>query len=240
MSASVPCPSTGGAAPRAGASGSAAYPVPVLHVISSEEIAAAPGFLKHVDRMLECAGPDVAVHLRLPSLPAERLFELGRRVARMAEAGGGWCVVNGRVDVALACGAQAAQIGASTLPLGEAIALAAGRVSIGASVHGVREAARAARAGANYVLLGTIYASSTHPGRRGRGPALVEACREALGRLEGCRPSVIAIGGIDRVRAARLRKAGADGIAVRGAVWRAPDPAEAAGALLAGFRGDIS
>ena len=49
---------------------------------------------------------------------------------------------------------------------------------------------------------------------------------------------MIAIGGIDATRAHEVRAAGAYGVAAIGALWRAPDPAAAALALLAPWGGD--
>jgi thiamine-phosphate pyrophosphorylase len=71
-----------------------------------------------------------------------------------------------------------------------------------------------------------VYESASHPGQPAAGVDLVRAAA-ALGR------PVIAIGGIDASRAAEVRAAGAYGVAALGALWRAPDPAAAALALLA-------
>jgi thiamine monophosphate synthase len=93
-------------------------------------------------------------------------------------------------------------------------------------VHSAQEAERAVAEGANFLVVGNVYATASHPDRPPRGPALVRESAE-LGL------PVIAIGGIDAARAVEMRDAGAYGVAAITAVWRASDPAAAALALLA-------
>lgn len=112
----------------------------------------------------------------------------------------------------------------------------AGRLSIGASVHDAEGALQAARAGADYLVLGTIYATPSHPGLEGSGPAAVSAVRRRLTarRLVAHRPPtrrpppILAIGGLRADRIEEVTEAGAYGIVVGRAVWTAPDPAQAA------------
>lgn len=183
--------------------------------------------------MLEECGPDLAVHLRLRQATGSRLFELASELAVTATATDGWCVVNDRLDVGLAAGAQAVQLGWTALPVDVARRVvaetSAPAPALGCSVHGRREARRAVRGGANYLLLGSIFASRTHPGARPRGAAILRACRD-LG------PPVVAIGGIDVGRVPVLLRAGASGCAVIRAVWEAEDPVWAAGELIRAWR----
>jgi len=88
------------------------------------------------------------------------------------------------------------------------------------------QAAAAVHGGADYLVVGTIYDSASHPGHTGAGAGLVREAAK-LGR------PVIAIGGVTTERAAELRDAGAYGIATISAAWRARDPAAATLALLA-------
>jgi thiamine-phosphate diphosphorylase len=97
---------------------------------------------------------------------------------------------------------------------------------IGRSVHSAQEAAAAAAAGADYLLVGSVFPSRSHPGRPAAGTGLI---RETV----GFGLPVIAIGGIDAAGAAAAREAGAYGVAAIGALWHAGDPAAAALALLA-------
>ena len=216
--------------------------IPLLHVVAGDAQANRPDFLEVGRKMLEAWGADLALHLRLRDAPASRFLDLASELSGSAAATGGWCVVSERLDVALAAGAQAVQLGRTALPVEiarEVIARARdverahGAVqreagdgpALGASVHAEAEAREAVADGASYIVLGTVFASRTHPGVRPHGTAIVERCR-TIG------VPVIGIGGIDAVGASALRRAGASGVAVVRAVWEAKDPVGASGRLI--------
>ncbi|MXW65420.1 MAG: thiamine phosphate synthase [Gemmatimonadales bacterium] len=214
--------------------------LPRLHVLVSERELGGPhgpAELTAVERLLERAAP-VAVHLRA-RIGTRRLFEIADRLAPIASRAGSWLVVNGRPDVALAAGARAVQLGRTALGVEETrrvIRACAGSLAIGASVHDAEGALRAAREGADYLVLGTIYATPSHPGVEGSGPAAVSAVRRRLAahRLAVHRPSarrpppILAIGGVNADRVEEVTEAGAHGIVVGRAVWSAADPERAA------------
>lgn len=207
--------------------------VPPLHVIVPDRVARGEGFLEPAARMRRACGPGLALHLRLREATGHRLYELARTLREGAEREGGWCAVNERLDVALAAGADAVQLGHRALPVERAVAVAGSRLAVGASVHSPEEARKAADDGANHLLLGTIYPTESHPGREAAGPGLITRTLAALGDDP---PPVVAIGGIDADRVAEVRAAGAAGIAVIRAVWEAERPAEAARTLLEELR----
>src|SRR5262245_59476688 len=107
------------------------------------------------------------VHLRDHAARAGDLLERGRliqaRLGRRVR-----LVVNDRLDVGLALGADGVQLGRRSLPVAEARRLAPA-LALGASVHSLDEARAAA--GADWLLLGTIFPSATHPGGETIGPA---------------------------------------------------------------------
>lgn len=198
----------------------------MLHAVIPDRVAGRPDFLEVARTLRGTFRELLALHLRLRELPARRQHLLARRLRREAEHFGGWCVVNGRVDVALTAGAQAVQLGAGAVGLAAARRILGQGVPLGRSVHGVEEARAAEEGGANYLLLGTIYATPSHPDRPGAGPGLVARCVRRVGL------PVVAIGGIDAGRAGQVRRVGAAGAAVVRAIWDAPDPVAAAGTLL--------
>lgn len=198
---------------------------PRLHVLVPDAAADAPGFRQTAASLRRLGGGRLALHLRLREGTDRRLHELAAALSREAREHGGWCVVNGRSDVARTAGAQAVQLGAGALPPADARAVVGESVALGVSVHGPREAARAARDGANYLLVGTIFPSASHPGRPGAGPARVAACRDAGA-------PVVAVGGVTPKRVPAVLGAGAHGVAVLGGVWSAGDPLQAAARYL--------
>lgn len=205
--------------------------IPPLHVIVPGSILRREDFPEAAARLFEAGGEALALHLRAPELPGRPLFRRARMVARLAAERGGWCVVNGRVDVARAAGAQGVQLGRSAPPL-SALRPWLGTLRVGVSVHGVRAARRAAEDGANHLVVGTVYATPSHPGRPGAGPERIERVRRGLAAAGSPLP-LVAIGGIDPARVAEARAAGAHGVAVQRAVWEAAEPGAAVERLLA-------
>lgn len=184
------------------------YPTILLPVLVSDVVA---------------AGVD-AVQLREKDLPAAELLELAHRL-REVTTGRALLFVNSAVDVALAAGADAVQLGEDAESVSAVRARTGDRLLIGRSVHSVGGAMAAERAGADLLVLGTIYPSRSHPGGAASGPALVEA---VTGSALGGRLPVIGIGGIDEANAADVVRAGASGVAVISAILAAPNPVQAA------------
>lgn len=177
------------------------------------------GFLPLVERLWARGGERLALHLRGPGLPGRVLWEAARSAAPLAAAHGSLLVVNDRADVARAAGAGAVQLGARSLAPADARRVAPGLL-LGASVHDAGEARAAVRAGADYLVAGTLYPTPSHPGRTGSGPGWMRELRP-LG------VPVVGIGGVTPDRVAAVREAGGAGVAVMRGVWDAPDPAAA-------------
>lgn len=165
-----------------------------------------------------------AVHLREPDLPAGELYELAAAL-RAVTRGRAMLIVHDRVDVALAVEADGVQLPERGLPVEAARRVAGTRLLLGRSVHSAEGAAQAAQDGADFVLLGTIFASASHPGHPPGGLDLVRAARAV------CPLPLIGIGGIDATNAMHVLAAGADGVAVIRAILGADDIAAAARAL---------
>jgi thiamine-phosphate diphosphorylase len=192
--------------------------VPPLHVIATDEVAADPAFLAAARELIAAGQDRMAIHLRLRHASGRFFHDLARQLGEAAGQVGAWCVINGRLDVALTSGARAVQLGSGSLPVASARQISGG-LAIGASVHSAAEARARAREGADYLIAGSVFATPTHADRLPAGLALVESCA-----VTGV--PVVGIGGIDSGNADRVIAAGASGIAVIRAVWQAPRPAE--------------
>jgi thiazole tautomerase (transcriptional regulator TenI) len=125
------------------------------------------------------------------------------------------------------------QLGRRSIAIEHARRLLRPGTRIGASVHSVGEAFRAADDGADFVLLGTIYASASHPEQAGAEQGGVSRVTEVTSRI---RLPVIAIGGITPSRVGEVMAAGAWGAAVLGGVWRAANPVAAVDAYIDAVR----
>ena len=158
---------------------------------------------------------------RLPRLTST---ELTRRA-------GALLIINDRVDVALAVGADGVHLGQTDLPLADARALLGPRVLIGVSTHDVDQVRAAVAAGADYVGFGPVAATRTklNPDKVVGIQGLAAACAVA-GRVP-----VVAIGGITLADGPALVAAGASAACAISAVNAAPDVAAAGRALGAAW-----
>lgn len=199
-------------------------PVPRLHLISDRRLCP-------LDRFAEIAGLAVsagfdAVHLREKNLGAGALVEAGQQL-RQAVGNRASIIVNERLDVALVLAASGVQLGEESFSPRDVRAVAGRSLLIGRSIHDPASAERAALEGADFLIAGHIYATSSKPEQEPRGPELIRAV------VRACRLPVIAIGGITPERVPEVVEAGARGVAVISGVLRADDPAEAARAYRA-------
>ena len=199
-------------------------PLPRLHAVTDAAVIAAPDFPARA-AAIAAAGSAVALQARDRSSGGAALARVALRLAALARPAEASVFVNARPDVAQAAGAQGVQLGGADLRPAEARA-SFPRGWIGRSVHSAREAELAAGEGADYLVVGNVYQTTSHPGWPACGLALVrDSARLGL--------PVIAIGGIDAGRAAEVRDEGAYGVAAIAALWWVADPAAAALALLA-------
>jgi thiamine-phosphate pyrophosphorylase len=173
------------------------------------------------------AGADT-VQVRVSDAASDReAYELTVRVLAMCRATGVTCLVNDRLHVALAAGADGGHVGADDLPVAAARRILGPRAVLGATARDAETAQRAVRDGATYLGVGPAYRTSTKDGLPDPiGPAGIAAVARAVA------VPVIAIGGVTAARTNELTEAGAHGIAVVGAVSWADDPGKATAVLL--------
>lgn len=191
-----------------------------LHLIT--DAGTAPDLDRAVAEAL--AGGVDFVQVREKSLPAQSLYDLALRLGRLCRQAGAGLLVNDRIDVALAAGAQGAHLGGRSLPVSAARPLLAGKL-LGLSVHSLAEAQAAQQAGADYVTFGSVFPTRSHPGQ---APAGLEELRRTV---EGVNIPVLAIGGITPANAGEVLATGCAGVALISAILTAPSPRQAAAAL---------
>jgi thiamine-phosphate diphosphorylase len=204
--------------------------LPRLHLVTDDDVLRAPGFAAAAAAVFDRCTADVALHLRGHATAGRVLYDLGETLAAAALRAGGWLFVNDRIDVAMAVRANGVQLGRRSLPIADARLLLGRGAHIGWSAHDDGDVARAAADGADFVVLGTIYASASHAGAAPAGVASV-AQAASIATVP-----IVAIGGITPARAAEVMAAGAYGAAVLGGVWHESDPAAAAAAYVAAMK----
>ncbi len=148
-------------------------------------------------------------------------MELARTV-KEAIADRALLVVNERVDVALAAGASGVQLGEEALPAAIARDILVPDSLIGRSVHSVAGADEAVAKWADFLVVGTMYSTRSHPGAAPAGPELIRQ----VSRL--CDIPLIGIGGITEENLGEVLAAGAAGVAVITRILDAADPEAAA------------
>lgn len=197
--------------------------VPRLHAVTDATILARAEFLEQV-ASLRPLGSALAIHVRDRAATGKVLSAEAHAVAEQLRGSDVRLIVNARADIAAGVRGHGVQLGQGDLGSSD-VRQHFPELAIGRSVHSLEEA-RAERQ-ADWLFLGAIYPTASHPGLRGAGIELVQQVAAA-----SIAP-VIAIGGISADRAALVREAGAWGVAAIRAIWNAPDSLTAARALLA-------
>lgn len=195
------------------------------------------GFYAILDRDDEALAAALAavapvVQLRLKHASSRELAAAAAMVRRVTRAAGALFVVNDRLDVALAAGADGVHLGQDDLPLAaahRALAAAGAALLVGISTHDLAQVAAAVAGGADYLGFGPVFPTGTkaNPDPVVGLDGLAAACARA-------HPvPVVAIGGIGLGHAAAVHAAGAAAACAIGAVNAAADPVAAARALHA-------
>lgn len=144
------------------------------------------------------------------------------RLVEMCAAHDALLIVNDHADLAVASGAHGLHVGQHDLPLAHARSLLAPSQLAGRSNATVEEAQESESGGADYVAVGRMFPTSSKSNTRPAGLETLRLVREAA------QAPLVAIGGITEENVESVVEAGADAIAVIGAVAGAADPREAA------------
>ena len=168
-----------------------------------------------------------AIQLREKDLDTIDVYRLGERLLSLTRQAGAALIVNDRVDVAMALGADGVHLTRKSLPPMEARALVGSRMLLGISCHGLADVREAVEGGVDFVVLGPIYET---PSKAPYGAPLTPVILKQARGI--CPLPILAIGGINTTRVPEVVHAGADGVAVISAVLAAPDPGAATRELL--------
>ena len=163
------------------------------------------------------------IQLRHKNASGHDLFTWALSIGKMCRRYGALFIVNDRLDIALAAGADGVHLGQNDLPIDVARKLFPSPAIIGCSVSSVHEALDAQKKGADYIGLGHIF----HTGSKQKenaplGPEYIRTVKQSVDI------PLIAIGGIGLDNAREVMSNGADGLAVISAISSAVNPGEAA------------
>ena len=195
-----------------------------VYLVTDTRLCGKRGVLATVAAAL--AGGVTAVQVRDPQASGRQLYELAMSVRNRLAGTGVPLIVDDRLDVALAVGANGVHLGQGDLPPPAARAVAGPDLVIGWSVTDLAQVADAHRFPAgtvDYLGVGPVYGTATKPDA---GPAI-----GLIGLQSICAVAAmpcVAIGGIDDTNAAAVTTYGAAGLAVVSAICTAADPGAAA------------
>jgi thiamine-phosphate pyrophosphorylase len=181
--------------------------------------------LSHAEqvRLLTLGGASL-IQLREKGMPALEFYEQARTAKRSAVQ----LIINDRVDIALAAGADGVHLGQDDLPPEAARKLLGPRAIIGYSTHNVDQAISATKLPIDYLAIGPIFSTTT---KSDTAPVLglegLRAVRRAIGEFP-----LVAIGGITVGNARAVIAAGADSVAVISALLSGADIVSATKTLL--------
>lgn len=164
------------------------------------------------------------IQLRHKGADTATLVDEGRLIASMRAATPFTFIIDDRADLVDAIGADGVHLGKNDMPVAEARQMLGPGKIIGATANTAADIVAAARAGADYIGLGPFRFTTT---KERLSPVLgTEGYRDIIGRVraQGITLPIVAIGGITPSDVAPLMGAGADGVAVSGAIAGAPDP----------------
>ncbi|MFA5251751.1 MAG: thiamine phosphate synthase [Phycisphaerae bacterium] len=196
-----------------------------LYVIISN---ATPADVFSLTRQCVSGGAD-CIQLRAKGIEDDKLFALASEFVKVCKEGGALAIINDRVDIAVAAGADGVHLGQDDLPIDQARKLQQAPLIVGKSTHSI-EQLRSALDGElpTYVSLGPVFSTATKPGVK---PVGLDYVKQGVEQLADTGIGHVAIGGITLDNIEDVLKAGAKTIAVCSAVTEAADPPAACKAL---------
>jgi thiamine-phosphate pyrophosphorylase len=203
-----------------------------LYLISDRKLAARRGLADTIESALQAAAelharPPIAVQLREKDLDGRALIQLANELGQICRRYHVPLLVNGRIDVAMAAGADGVHLPADGIGPDDARKLLGPSKLIGVSTHNAGEITRAEGLGADFAVFGPVF----EPISKGNWSAPAGAQGLASACSAASLP-VFALGGITAARMADLQDTGAAGVAVIGAIIGANDPAQATVELI--------
>ena len=172
-------------------------------------------------------GGATMIQLRHKNASGNQLYLWAVAISKLCHEHHALCIINDRVDIAMASKADGVHLGQQDMPIAAARKLLGQHRIIGISASSTAEAMQAEKDGADYIGFGHIFPTSSK--EKDYSPLGPETLRQTTTLLS---VPIVAIGGINHENAASLISCGASGVAVISAISRAPDQALAAHPLL--------
>ncbi|MFQ6036313.1 MAG: thiamine phosphate synthase [Sedimentisphaerales bacterium] len=207
-----------------------------LYVIISSHL---PADIIRLTQHCVAGGAD-CIQLRAKNINDDGFFAVAVEFVKVCKDAGILSIINDRLDIAVAAGADGVHLGQNDLPIEQARKLQLAPLIIGQSTHSRKQLETACEALPVYVSLGPVFSTGTKPEAV---PVGLEYVRDATRELVDTGIGSVAIGGITLENVEKVLKAGAKAIAVCSAVTEVDEPAAACQALkekITAFKKDNS
>lgn len=199
-----------------------------LYLITPPSIPDPEAFARQLEAALS-AGDVAALQVRLKDTSADQIRAVTRALTPVAHGHDVAVLMNDHVELAKELGLDGVHVGQSDMAYKDARRILGPKAMIGVTCHNSRHLAmEAAEAGADYVAFGAFFPTTTKAVEHMAELETLSIWQESM------ETPCVAIGGVTADNARQVAEAGADFIAVSGAVWNHPDgPAAGVKALLA-------
>ena len=191
-----------------------------LYLCTDRKLMSSNGFEESLRAALR--GGVTLVQLREKDCTDREFYELACQVQMIANQHHVYLIINDRVDIARAVGADGIHLGQDDLPCRVVRQQLGDYYTIGVTVHNLAEAIQAEADGADYIGVGAVFPTKT------KQDAVVIAPEELIAIRKAVSIPMVAIGGINKENLSELKGKGLDGIAVISAILAQPDVEAAA------------
>lgn len=181
-----------------------------LYLCTDRELMSSNTIEESVEKAI--AGGCTVVQLREKNCSSREFYELALRVKEVTSGSGVPLIIDDRVDIAVAAGADGVHVGQSDLPAAEVRKIIGEDKIVGVSASTVGAALKAQQDGADYIGVGAMYATATKTDTRIVSREELAAIREAV------TIPIVIIGGINKDTVLNFKGMGVDGIAVVSAI----------------------
>ena len=191
-------------------------------LVTDESYLTDMNFYNKIDMAVK-AGLDI-VQVRSKSARTIQLYELAHKIRILFPSIK--LIINNNIEVALAVNAEAIQLSESSMSPEAVRFKIENRLYIGKSVHSLDAAINAEKSGVDYLIVGTIFPSNSHPGFTASGVNLIKNITSSVSI------PVLGIGGITHKNSDSVINNGAFGVAVIGEILHANDVYQATKILI--------
>lgn len=203
--------------------------LPAIYLITDRHLVdPAQNYIAVIEELL-AAGIKM-VQLREKDLSSAELYSYAQRLKELTVRYDSLLLINDRVDIALAVGADGVHLGGASVPIKTARSQLGRSALIGVSTHGLDEAHDAQQNGADFITCGPVFYT---PSKARYGvPLGLDALKKICQQI---RLPVYGLGGIKAENIARVRECDTHGAAAISALMAAKQPARAARILLQAY-----